>query len=243
MGDFPPMGAPPMPMTIPPPMPPMDLPPLENAPDMGGNDDGNWEPDRREPELRNDEPPRIPEPPLEYNDAGLPMRPGAQKCSYFLRLGNCNYGPGCRFDHPEGMGGLMAGGKGFGEFPGVGGGAAMCEGDMPRRPGRAQCSFLAKTGQCPFGPECRFDHALDQDGKPQAAPPALAVDASKPAAPEVKKKKDSGLGGTRGRRTFPGSAGATGGDRGGKGFGGFGGGFGGKGFGGFGGGGKGGMFF
>ena len=51
---------------------------------------------------------------------------------------------------------------------------------VPRRPGMAQCSF---GRYCGLRLKCKFDHALDADGKPQAAPAAPAVDASKPAAP------------------------------------------------------------
>lgn len=131
--------------------------------------------------------------PLQYNDEGLPMRPGTQKCGFYIRSGHCNYGPGCRFDHPPGLGGIMAIGQGMGNFPLMVGGPTTTEGGMARRPGKEQCPFLARTGACPFGPQCRFDHfaggATSDDcvRKPPAAAAKTPV-------------KDKGLGGVRGRR-------------------------------------------
>lgn len=148
-----------------------------------------------------------PEPPkvIEYNDEGLPMRPGEQKCGSFLRSGRCNYGPSCRFDHPAGLGGLLAGGSGFGALPGMQGfgaypgalGEQLTQGSMAMRPGKEQCPFLSRTGSCPFGPECRFDHSGAKDSIPGA--PVLA----KPAAPAASRKKEKGLGGTKSRRPPP----------------------------------------
>jgi len=134
---------------------------------------------------------------VEYNEEGLPIRPGMQKCGHFLRSGRCNYGPTCRFDHPAGLGGLMAGSSGVGHFPGMIGGP-MTDGAMAMRPGREQCPFLSRTGTCPFGPECRFDHS----GKPTVVDDTAALSLSKPAEPTTK-TKNKGLGGTRGRRPPP----------------------------------------
>jgi len=151
--------------------------------------------------------PKIFEPPQEvvYNEEGLPIRPGMQKCSSFLRSGKCTYGPTCRFDHPAGLGGLMAS-AGFGNFPGMVGGSSgmiggpMTEGGMAMRPGRDQCPFLARTGTCPFGPECRFDHS----GKPTEDGAASNPNSlSRPVVEPVSRKKEKGLGGTRGRRPPP----------------------------------------
>jgi len=141
----------------------------------------------------------LPEPQkeVEYNEEGLPIRPGMQKCGFFLKSGKCTYGPTCRFDHPAGLGGLMAGGSGFGFLPGTMGGP-MTEGGMAMRPGREQCPFLARTGACPFGPECRFDHSGTKDSNPNSL--------SKPIEAPVSRKKEKGLGGTRGRRPPPSGA-------------------------------------
>merc|ERR1719343_1431423 len=126
---------------------------------------------------------------MKYNEAGLPIRPGGQMCSNYIRSGKCSYGSTCKYNHPEGLAGLMAGPRGFGEFPGML--AASTEGPMPRRPGKDQCPFLKRTGSCPFGPECRFDHI---EGLEDAGETVLR--------PLVPAKKDSGLGGVRGRRRF-----------------------------------------
>lgn len=139
---------------------------------------------------------------VQYNDDGLPMRPSMQKCNSYLRTGRCNFGPSCRFDHPAGLGGLLAGNTGFGNYPGMIGGP-MTEGGLAMRPGREQCPFLKRTKTCPFGPECRFDHSVSPTapGDESKAPDAPTA----PKAPEapVSRKKSKGLGGVRGRRQVP----------------------------------------
>ena len=55
------------------------------------------------------------------------MRPGTQKCSIYLRSGVCNFGAACRFDHPTGLGGILAGPGGLGCFPLTVGGATLNE--------------------------------------------------------------------------------------------------------------------
>lgn len=128
----------------------------------------------------------------EYNDMGLPMRPGMQKCGFYMRSGQCNYGSKCRFDHPAGLAGILNMPGGMGKFPMMVGGALTDSGGMARRPGADQCPFLKRTNTCPFGPECRFDHD----------PTGGTATADKPVTPAVavSAKKDSGLGGVRGRR-------------------------------------------
>jgi len=126
---------------------------------------------------------------VDFNEDGLPMRPGSQKCSSYLRNGTCHYGPTCRYDHPAGLGGLLAGGGGFGNFPGMMGGPST-EGGLAIRPGKEQCPFLTKVGSCPFGPSCRFNHQLIGD-----------ISASMQAAQQpVSSKKAKGLGGVKSRR-------------------------------------------
>merc|ERR1712228_987356 len=101
----------------------------------------------------------------------------------------------------------MAGGAGIGAFPSsiMLAGNEWNEADLPKRPGKEQCSFLARTGSCPFGPECRFDHSAGAEGAKKA------IEAKKvPGAAPAPRKKDAGLGGCRGRRpvtqTTPGVA-------------------------------------
>jgi hypothetical protein len=141
--------------------------------------------------------PAQPEPPkeVEYNEDGLPIRPGVQKCIQYLKAGKCTE-RNCRWDHPIGMGGVMNS-TAFASMPGMIGGL-MTEGALAMRPGRDQCPFLAKTNTCPFGPECRFDHSGGTGG-------SNTESASKPTTTPAPtpKKKDRGLGGTRGKRPPP----------------------------------------
>merc|ERR1712107_188417 len=76
---------------------------------------------------------------------GLPMRPGKQQCSFFLKTGTCKFGAKCIFDHPEGFGGTQ---------PCI----IMNSLGFPMRPGGSICSFYMRTGQCKFGSSCRHDH-------------------------------------------------------------------------------------
>lgn len=198
---------------------PMDMPPASGNLGMAGMLEklealqaGESAPDGEQNENTQPQQPQTPmEPPkpVEYNEEGLPMRTGEQKCANFLKTGRCSYGPRCRFDHPAGLGGLMAS-PGFGNFPGMGG-SALTEGSMAMRPGKDQCPFLARTGSCPFGPECRFDHS---GKKPDAGAPADAP-ISKPVEVPGNRKKEKGLGGTRGRRPPPSGNRQAGGNQGG----------------------------
>lgn len=124
---------------------------------------------------------------LQFNEAGLPLRPDAQKCGSYLRGGKCALGRSCRFDHPEGLAGIMAGPSGFGNFPLLVGTPQTADAGLARRPGKDQCPFLKRTGECPFGQECRFDHA-----------PGTSGGGGTPAP--MGNNKDRGLGGARGRR-------------------------------------------
>jgi hypothetical protein len=147
--------------------------------------------DKKEPERKQWEPPKE----VEWNEDGLAMRPGVQKCGHYLRTGRCT--SSCRLDHPSGMGGIMNSST-FASMPGMIGGL-MTEGALAMRPGKDQCPFLSRTGTCPFGPECRFDHS----GSNKESTPSNPESLSKPAVPPVSKKKDKGLGGTRARRPPP----------------------------------------
>lgn len=44
-----------------------------------------------------------------FNSQGLPLRPGAEPCTFFLKTGSCSYGATCKWDHPEGLGGSQPG--------------------------------------------------------------------------------------------------------------------------------------
>lgn len=143
---------------------------------------------------------------LEFNEKGFPIRPGQQKCGMWLRSGTCNWGANCRFDHPAGLGGLMAGSKGIGEVPfslmlgGVTSEEPFGSGAPPRRPGQAQCQFLQRTGKCPFGPECRFDHQPLGESDATGGAPQIGFAVARAAAPPEQGRKSMGLGGVKGKR-------------------------------------------
>mmetsp|Transcript_8574 Transcript_8574/g.18770 ORF Transcript_8574/g.18770 Transcript_8574/m.18770 type:complete len:283 (+) Transcript_8574:100-948(+) len=80
------------------------------------------------------------------NSKGLPLNPGQQPCSFYMRRGECKFGETCRFDHPE---------------PGPGGGppgATLNSAGYPLNEGQTDCGFYMKTGACKFGATCRFNH-------------------------------------------------------------------------------------
>lgn len=52
-----------------------------------------------------------------FNSQGLPIRPGAQSCTFFLKTGQCSFSATCKWDHPEGAGGSQ---PGFQKLPGAG---------------------------------------------------------------------------------------------------------------------------
>merc|ERR1712124_66149 len=102
-----------------------------------------------------------------------------------------------------GLGGLMSGGGGIGSLPFsliVSAGNNSMKDGLVRRPGKEQCPFLLRTKSCPFGAECRFDHA-------PPPPPAGATEGGEALPPlpsqpnkEGAKKKDIGLGGKKAKR-------------------------------------------
>lgn len=98
------------------------------------------------------------------NSKKLPLRPGVPPCSYFMRKGECKYGKGCKWDHPE---------------------ASMNRSGYPQRPGETPCAFYLRTGACKFGATCKFDHpeALNPMLHSGAAANALAAQGLAPAAP------------------------------------------------------------
>jgi hypothetical protein len=136
--------------------------------------------DRPEPTSHNDQTQKVATPirSAALNSKGLPIRPGEIDCVYYCKTGSCKYGASCRFNHPEAN---MAGSRpGVPLFP-VGAAAAQAPytsapiqyqmgqesayapgtsavGPYPQRPSEPDCSFFMKTGECSFGPSCRFNH-------------------------------------------------------------------------------------
>jgi hypothetical protein len=51
-------------------------------------------------------------------------------------------------------------------------------GSYPQRPGEADCSFFLKTGECSFGPTCRFNHPPNRVPSVVSRPSSIAAAAS-----------------------------------------------------------------
>jgi len=121
-------------------------------------------------------------PAIGANSMGLPRRPGASKCSFFIKSGQCKFSVTCKYDHPESaikahmmqpqqqfqpmmhqqfqpmmhqqqQRAMMAAPQGGGPITGYN------SKGYPIRPGASMCQFFAKTGECKFGSDCRFDHS------------------------------------------------------------------------------------
>mmetsp|Transcript_2224 Transcript_2224/g.3142 ORF Transcript_2224/g.3142 Transcript_2224/m.3142 type:complete len:232 (-) Transcript_2224:116-811(-) len=90
------------------------------------------------------------DPNLKLNEKGYPSRPGEQQCEFYLKTGDCKYGTECRFDHP------------FNVSPdptiGVPKPDQVNSKGYPIRYGEQPCTFYMKSGECKFGPTCRFNH-------------------------------------------------------------------------------------
>lgn len=119
-----------------------------------------------------------------YNTAGLPLRPSALQCSYFMRTGLCKYSRDCVHHHPESAVVLAA----------VPSSACLPQSSLwqllleqqqlqaatrtqqsaltdslsnltveyPERVGQRDCEFYLKTGRCSFGATCRYNHPKDR---------------------------------------------------------------------------------
>ena len=131
-----------------------------------------------------------PPPRLTYNTAGLPLRPSAPPCAFFMRTGHCKYSRDCVHDHPESA--VVA-------VEAVPPSACLPQGSVwqllleqqqlqatrtqpsgslqtaeaslsnltleatyPERLGMRDCDFYLKTGRCSFGATCRYNHPKDR---------------------------------------------------------------------------------
>ncbi|KAF7813671.1 zinc finger CCCH domain-containing protein 34-like [Senna tora] len=113
----------------------------------------------------------------------FPERPGQPECQYYLKTGECKFGPSCRYHHPPE---LIAPKMNVNLSP-VG---------LPLRPiihcfsglqatmfyrsvGAPPCTHYAQRGVCKFGPACKFDHPM---GALSYSPSASSL-ADMPVAP------------------------------------------------------------
>mmetsp|Transcript_16781 Transcript_16781/g.41313 ORF Transcript_16781/g.41313 Transcript_16781/m.41313 type:complete len:371 (-) Transcript_16781:145-1257(-) len=88
--------------------------------------------------------------PAKLNEKGFPSRPGEQVCSYYMKFGDCKFGPECCFDHP------------FNVEPNPNAGYDASENlnskGLPIRFGCQVCDFYMRTGVCKFGATCKYHH-------------------------------------------------------------------------------------
>ncbi|KAM1150794.1 hypothetical protein FF1_031336 [Malus domestica] len=77
----------------------------------------------------------------------FPERPGELECQYYLKTGDCKYGPSCRYHHPRDR-----------TVPRIT--CLLSPMGLPLRPGVQPCTFYLQNGQCKFGSTCKFDHPV-----------------------------------------------------------------------------------
>lgn len=77
----------------------------------------------------------------------FPERPGQPECRYYLRTGNCKFGPTCKYHHPPESNAPKT------DF-------VLSLMGLPLRAGSSVCSHYAQNGVCKFGPSCKFDHPM-----------------------------------------------------------------------------------
>jgi len=105
-------------------------------------------------------------PPSDRNNSmGLPIRDGVDECPHFLKTLSCKYGATCTFTHPELADAAPTQPSSrkteFRNLPGVPEPDAYTSKNLPIRYGVETCTFFAKTGDCKFGPTCKWDHGDD----------------------------------------------------------------------------------
>ncbi|KAL8490664.1 hypothetical protein ACS0TY_022607 [Phlomoides rotata] len=81
------------------------------------------------------------------HERAFPERPGQPECQYYLRTGDCKYGPTCKYHHPP-------------EWRMQNTTFSLSPMGLPLRSGAPLCSQYAQNGVCRFGPSCKFDHPM-----------------------------------------------------------------------------------
>ncbi|WOL10361.1 zinc finger CCCH domain-containing protein 5-like [Canna indica] len=77
----------------------------------------------------------------------FPERPGQPECQFYLRTGDCKFGPTCKYHHPPDW---SISKRSFFLSP-LG---------FPLRPGAPICTYYSQHGICKFGTTCKFDHPM-----------------------------------------------------------------------------------
>ncbi|XP_004309682.1 PREDICTED: zinc finger CCCH domain-containing protein 32 [Fragaria vesca subsp. vesca] len=99
------------------------------------------------------------------NEQTFPERPGEPECQYYLRTGDCKFGPSCRYHHPRDRIAPRTN-------------CLLSPVGLPLRPGVQPCTFYLQNGHCKFGSSCKFDHPM---GTMRYSPSASSLDM--PVAP------------------------------------------------------------
>ncbi|XP_019464376.1 PREDICTED: zinc finger CCCH domain-containing protein 34-like isoform X2 [Lupinus angustifolius] len=77
----------------------------------------------------------------------LPERPDQPECQYYMKTGECKFGPSCRYHHPADMSASKTN-------------VIISPVGLPLRPGASVCTHYTQRGVCKFGPTCKFDHPM-----------------------------------------------------------------------------------
>ncbi|KOM33535.1 hypothetical protein LR48_Vigan01g309100 [Vigna angularis] len=96
----------------------------------------------------------------------FPERPDQPECHYYMKTGECKFGPSCRYHHPPDKGAPKAN-------------VILSPVGLPLRPGAPPCTHYTQRGVCKFGSACKFDHPM---GSLSYSPSASSL-ADMPVAP------------------------------------------------------------
>ncbi|CAA6669079.1 unnamed protein product [Spirodela intermedia] len=77
----------------------------------------------------------------------FPERPGQPECQYYMKTGDCKFGPTCKYDHPRERGMLKMN-------------YSLSPLGLPLRQGAPPCTFYMQHGECKFGSSCKYDHPM-----------------------------------------------------------------------------------
>lgn len=100
------------------------------------------------------------------NEHPFPERPDQPECHYYMKTGECKFGPSCRYHHPPDKSGPKAS-------------VILSPVGLPLRPGAPLCTHYTQRGVCKFGSACKFDHPM---GSLSYSPSASSL-ADMPVAP------------------------------------------------------------
>uniref|UniRef100_A0A0D9WKM8 C3H1-type domain-containing protein n=1 Tax=Leersia perrieri TaxID=77586 RepID=A0A0D9WKM8_9ORYZ len=97
-----------------------------------------------------------------------PERPGRPECPFYTRFGDCKFASSCKYHHSKDK---------FPRRSSVGSdnssrcrsadssGGALCKREhvsYPERPGRPECPFYTRYGDCKFASACKYHHSKDR---------------------------------------------------------------------------------